>query len=489
MDRSSLVINRRTARIGLGAASLAALLAGLAGCTQQADGPKGWRTAAVDRGQVQVSISATGTLRALSTVDVGTQVSGQVESVAVDFNDRVVRGQEIARIDPANFRTRLTQTEADLASARANLNEAQTALKLAEAELKRKIDLAGRKLISASELDIAQAARDQAMARVGSARAAVQQREAGVADAALDVEYAVIRSPVDGVILLRSVEPGQTVAASFQTPVLFRIAEDLTRMQIDLSIDEADVGQIRAGLPVRFTVDAYPNRNFDGKVHQVRLAATTMNNVVTYPVVVEVSNDDESLLPGMTANAEIEVASRREVLRVPNAALRFKPEGLEAPAPQWGAGGGLAEDLPKIAAGLGLDASQQQKLDEVIEGFRARAEQRRQAMAGRGGGGPAAGGGGGAAPTPEQIAAFRERMRQATEAALAPFRESLSEDQRARFDAELDLVMNARRVSLWVLEGKQPKAVSVRVGVSDSGHTEVLSGLDEGAQVIVGAGS
>jgi HlyD family secretion protein len=483
------VIHRRTARIGLGAALLAALLAGLAGCTQQADGPKGWRTAAVDRGQVQVSISATGTLRALSTVDVGTQVSGQVESVAVDFNDRVVRGQEIARIDAANFRTRLTQTEADLASARANLVEAQTALKLAEAELKRKIELAGRKLISASELDIAQAARDQAMARVGSARAAVRQREAAVADAALDVEYTVIRSPVDGVVLLRSVEPGQTVAASFQTPVLFRIAEDLTRMQIDLSIDEADVGQIRTGLPVRFTVDAYPNRHFEGKVHQVRLAATTLNNVVTYPVVVEVNNEDESLLPGMTANAEIEVASRRDVLRVPNAALRFKPEGMEAPRTPWGAGDGMAEDLPKIAAGLGLDAGQQQKLDAVIEGFRGRAEQRRQAMAGRGGGAPAAGGGGGVAPTPEQIAAFRERMRQATESALAPFRESLSEDQRARFDAELDQVMNARRVTLWLLEGKQPKAVSVRVGVSDSAHTEVLSGLDEGAQVIVGAGS
>lgn len=483
------MIHRRTARIGLGAALLAALLAGLAGCTQQADGPKGWRTAAVDRGQVQVSISATGTLRALSTVDVGTQVSGQVESVAVDFNDRVVRGQEIARIDAANFRTRLTQTEADLASARANLVEAQTALKLAEAELKRKIELAGRKLISASELDIAQAARDQAMARVGSARAAVRQREAAVADAALDVEYTVIRSPVDGVVLLRSVEPGQTVAASFQTPVLFRIAEDLTRMQIDLSIDEADVGQIRTGLPVRFTVDAYPNRHFEGKVHQVRLAATTLNNVVTYPVVVEVNNEDESLLPGMTANAEIEVASRRDVLRVPNAALRFKPEGMEAPRTPWGAGDGMAEDLPKIAAGLGLDAGQQQKLDAVIEGFRGRAEQRRQAMAGRGGGAPAAGGGGGVAPTPEQIAAFRERMRQATESALAPFRESLSEDQRARFDAELDQVMNARRVTLWLLEGKQPKAVSVRVGVSDSAHTEVLSGLDEGAQVIVGAGS
>ena len=285
----------------------------LAGCGAQGDERGEYRTSKIDRGSVQVSISATGTLRALSTVDVGTQVSGQVDSVEVDFNDRVSKGQVIARIDPANFQTRLTQTEADLVSARASLVEAQAALKLAEADLKRKRDVAARKLISASELDIAIATRDQAAARVGSAQAAVKQRAAGVADAELDVEYALIRSPVDGVILLRSVEPGQTVAASFQTPVLFRIAEDLTRMQIDLSIDESDVGQIREGLPVNFTVDAYPERQFKGQVHQVRLSATNVANVVTYPVVVEVSNPDLALLPGMTANAEIEIARRADV--------------------------------------------------------------------------------------------------------------------------------------------------------------------------------
>lgn len=471
-------------------ACLGALLL-LAACNGQPGEKTGFRTAKLDRGGVAVSISATGTLRALSTVDVGTQVSGQVLSVEVDFNDRVTQGQVIARIDPANFQTRLTQSEADLASARAGLVEAQTALKLAEAELKRKRDVAARKLISASELDIAQAARDQAAARVGSAQASIKQRAAAVEDAQLDVDYTVIKSPVDGVILLRSVEPGQTVAASFQTPVLFRIAEDLTRMQIDLSIDESDVGQVREGLPVNFTVDAFPNRNFTGTVHQIRLSATAVANVVTYPVVVEVSNPDLSLLPGMTANAEIEIASRSDALRVPNAALRFKPEGVEAPATGGMQGGGMLDELSKIAAGLKLSAPQQAALDEVLAGMRQRFEQRRQAMAAGGGSGAPAGGGNGAptgaatGPTPE----MRERMRRMFQDAMAPFRDTLDETQRARWDAEMQLLANARRVTLWLLKDGKPSPVTVRAGVSDGTHTEIIGGdLAPGTDVIVGSG-
>ncbi|GMU44226.1 MAG: efflux RND transporter periplasmic adaptor subunit [Xanthomonadales bacterium PRO6] len=451
----------------------------------------GYRTAKLDRGTVAVRISATGTLRALSTVDVGTQVSGQVLEVAVDYNDRVSAGQVIARIDPANFQTRLTQAQADLTSARASRNEAQTALRLAEAELKRKREVAARQLISASELDVAQAARDQASARVGSAQAAVEQRTAAVADAQLDVEYTVIKSPVDGVILLRSVEPGQTVAASFQTPVLFRIAEDLTRMQIDLSIDEADVGQVREGLPVRFTVDAYPNRSFEGTVHQIRLSATAVANVVTYPVVVAVANPDLKLLPGMTANAEIQIASRSDALRVPNAALRFKPEGIEAPAAGGmpGGGGAIFEELRKIAAELHPDAGQQALLDAAIDGMRARFEQRRQAMAASGAQTGGSGAGGGAttsAPTPE----MRERMRRMFGEAMAPFRDSLDASQRQHWDAELELLANARRVTLWLLREGKPVAASVRAGVSDGTHTEVIGGdLVAGTEVIVGAGA
>ena len=194
----------------------------------------GYRTATVDRGDVAVVISATGTLRATTTVDVGSQVSGLVQEVLVDYNDRVSRGQAIARLDPAPFQTRLQQTEADLASARASVNEARATLRNAEADYARKSDLVARQLIARSEADQALAARDQARARVASAEASVLQRQAAVNNARLDVDYAIIRSPVDGVVLLRDIEPGQTVAASFQTPVLFQIAEDLSHRQIGL---------------------------------------------------------------------------------------------------------------------------------------------------------------------------------------------------------------------------------------------------------------
>lgn len=295
----------------------------------------GYRTAEVDRGPVQVAIAATGTLRATSTVEIGSQISGQVISVEVDFNDPVTRGQAIAHLDPAPIRTRVTQAQADLASARASLSEAQATLVNAQADYDRKRDLAGRQLIARAEFDLAVAARDQARARVGSARAVVEQRQAAVGAVELDLDYTVIRSPVDGVVLLRDVEPGQTVAASLQTPLLFEIAEDLSQMQIELTVDESDVGQIRRGQAVEFSVDAFPRRRFQGEVRQVRLAATELNNVITYPVVVGVDNTDLSLLPGMTANAEIIVDRREDALRVPNAALRFRP----ADAVQDAAGG------------------------------------------------------------------------------------------------------------------------------------------------------
>jgi HlyD family secretion protein len=325
---------------------------------------------------------------------------------------------------------------------------------------------------------------------VGSAQSVVKQRAAGLSNAELDLEHSVIRSPVDGVVLLRSVEPGQTVAASLQTPVLFRIAEDLTRMQIDLSIDESDVGQITEGLPVRFSVDAFPDRTFSGAIFQVRLAATTVNNVVTFPVVVEVANPDGVLLPGMTANAEIEVARRDDVLRVPNAALRFKPEGVEAPATGVG-GGGFADDLASAAAGLSLRADQQAKLDEVLAAMRERARQRQAAMraAGAAAGGAPAGGGQGGAPGGAGGGDWRARVQQMMKASLAPFRDTLDEAQRARWDAEFEQVLNARRVTLWVEEAGKPVARTVRAGVSDASHTEIVGGdLAPGATVIVGAG-
>lgn len=454
-------------------------------------GAGGWRTAAVERGDVRVVISATGTLRATTTVDVGSQVSGQVEQVLVDYNDRVARGQPIATLDTAPFRSRLQQAEADLASAHAAVSEAQASLRNAESDHARKADLLARQLVARSEADLALAARDQARARVASALAAVKQREAAVANARLDVDYATIRSPVDGVVLLRAVEPGQTVAASFQTPVLFRIAEDLARMQIDLSVDEADVGQIREGMPVTFTVDAFPDRRFPGEVGQVRLAATAAANVVSYPVVVDVDNADLTLLPGMTASAEIVVDEREDVLRVPNAALRFTPPGAEAPASGRGS---LVLELPVLAADLGLSAEQQAAFDAALQEVREQAAARTAAPAaapssfgfgGRGGAGRGSAGGGTGGPSQE---AMRARMAEAMDRTFAAFREALSDAQRARWDAGLRALATARRGTIWKsgVDGT-PVAVVVRLGASDGTVTEVAGdGIAEGDAVLVG---
>jgi HlyD family secretion protein len=450
----------------------------------------GFRTGAVDRGDVRVVISATGTLRATTTVDVGSQVSGQMKEVLVDFNDRVDRDQPIARLDPAPFESRVKQTEADLASARASVNEAQATLKNAEADYVRKSDLAARQLIARNELDLALAARDQARARVVSAQAGVQQRQAAVDNARLDVSYTVIRSPVEGVILLRAVEPGQTVAASFQTPVLFQIAEDLGQMQIDLSIDEADVGQIREGLPVSFTVDAFPDRQFQGEVKQVRLSATSTANVISYPVVVQVDNADQSLLPGMTASAEIVVSRREGVLRVPNAALRYTPPGTDPAAAPSAGRGGFGQDLPRVADALQLDATQRAAFDaalaEVQERAAARAAGRQAAAAAAGGGRPPGAGGaapGAGGPSPE---AMRQRMAEALNRSFADFRATLSPDQQTRWDEELRALATARRGVVWVLDQGQPRAVAVRLGASDGTVTEVSGELAEGDAVITG---
>src|SRR6478672_8894102 len=321
-----------------------------------------YRTAVVDRGEIRVAISATGTLAAISTVDVGSQISGQVTQVLADFNDHVTKGQVLARIDPSTYQAQIAQGAAAVASARASLAGAQATARNADVDYTRKAQLAQRQLVARSDADLARAARDQAHAQINSAQAQITQQQASTQTAQLNLQRTVIRAPVDGVVLTRSIEPGQTVAASLQAPVLFQIAEDLAQMQIVLAIDEADIGQVKPGQAVSFSVDAFPDRQFQGSVQQVRLSATNTNNVITYPVVVAVDNSDRTLLPGMTANAEIEVSRRDDVLRVPNGALRYKPDD-EASNPQGsspapGRSAGLANELPAIAQRLHLDAEQ-----------------------------------------------------------------------------------------------------------------------------------
>lgn len=476
------------------------------------DATGGYRTAAVERGEIRTAISATGTLAATATVDVGTQVSGTLQTVEVDFNDTVTAGQVIARLDPSTLEARVEQASATLSSARAGLAEAQAAAKNAEADYARKSSLAQRQLIARTDADLSLAARDQARARIASANAQVRQQQANVDSARLDLEKSVIRSPVDGVVLQRAVEPGQTVAASLQTPVLFKIAGDLRRMEIVLAIDEADIGQVREGQTARFTVDAFPDRNFNGRVKQVRLAATNTANVITYPVVVEVDNPDQTLLPGMTANAEIEISRKADVLSIPNAALRFRPadESNNAgppgmapnrnPAAGASAGGGRGGQDPsaafaELAAGLGLDARQQAAFDAAMARIRERQEQlraRMQQSAGQSGGASALGMGGmrgggqgnrngGAGQRSGRMA---ERMKQN----FSAFRATLTPAQRQRWDAGLAQMSTGKRAPVYRLVDGKPEQVIVRVGATDGTRTELLGNeLKEGELVIVGS--
>lgn len=271
-----------------------------------------YRTATVDRGDISAQVSANGTLNPVVLVNVGTQVSGTVRRIEADFNQQVKAGQVLAELDPALFQAALAQSSANLANAQAQL-------RLAEANAARMQTLFKQEYVSRQELDQALAAREQAVAQVRVARAQVTRDQTNLG-------LSVIRSPVDGTVINRQVDVGQTVAASFQTPTLFQIGKDLTQMQIDSTVSEADIGQVKVGQPVKFRVDAFPDAEYSGAVRQVRLNAKTEQNVVTYNVVVNVANPDLALMPGMTANLRIEVETRRDVLRVPTAALRFRPE-------------------------------------------------------------------------------------------------------------------------------------------------------------------
>ena len=352
----------------------AAVAAALWWRDSRGEGPESrWRTVQVERGDIRVAISATGTLSAISTVTVGSQISGQVTDVLVDFNSQVRQGDVLARIDPRTYEAQIEQGAAQIASARASLAQAQATLRNAELDHRRKADLGAQKLVAQADIDQARAALDQARAQVASTRAQIRQQTASTETTRVNLERTVIRSPVDGVVLTRTIEPGQTVAASLQAPELFTIAEDLSKMKIELAVDEADIGQVKAGQGVSFTADAFPDRQFRGMVDQVRLAATTTNNVVTYPVVVSVDNSDGTLLPGLTVNAEIEVSNRRDVLKVSNAALRYKPVGDTAPTARGGGrgGAGMSDEFEAIAAGLDLDANQRAAFDAALAARRS----------------------------------------------------------------------------------------------------------------------
>jgi HlyD family secretion protein len=284
-----------------------------------------YRFARVEEGDLLQIVRATGVVQPVKEVQVGTQVNGPIQKLNVDFNDRVRAGDIVAQIDPAVYDARLAQDEANLQQSLASAEQAQAKLDQAEKELVRARELAKRDLVSQSDLDTAVANRDVCVAQLKLARAGVEQAKASRQLSRTNLEYTTIRSPVDGVVVDRNVDEGQTVVASMSAQTLFTIAADLREVQLEASIAEADIGKIKDGQVAMFTVDAYDDE-FEGKVAQVRLASAKVQNVVTYPVIVRAANPEEKLFPGMTANIGFQVAQRKGVLKVPNAALRFKPE-------------------------------------------------------------------------------------------------------------------------------------------------------------------
>jgi HlyD family secretion protein len=329
--------------------ALVAAVAGFLYYRSRSDAPPAvrWETSKVERGAIVAKVTATGTLSALVTVQVGSQVSGRLKEILVDFNSNVTKDQVIAKIDPQLFEAALAQARANHLAARANLTRAEVQAVEADRQYQRSKALGERKLIASAEIETAQANRDSMRAQVEAAKGAVAQAQASLQQAEVNLTYTTIRSPISGVVISRSVDVGQTVAASLQAPTLFVIAEDLRKMQVNTSVAEADIGKLRAGMEATFVVDAHPNKRFKGAVRQIRNAPQTLQNVVTYDAVIDVDNPELELRPGMTANVTFVYAKVDDAIRVPSSALRFRPSpeqlaraGVPVRGPGVGAGGG-----------------------------------------------------------------------------------------------------------------------------------------------------
>jgi HlyD family secretion protein len=519
------------------------------------------QTSPISRGDIIDSVGATGTLQAVTTVQVGSQVSGNISFLGADFNSIVKKGQVVARLDPSLFDAQLQQARANLNQSRANLVKAQSDLErskvmLVDAQQKytRSKELAAKSLLPQSDLDAAKIAVDSAEASLGSAEATVNQSQAAVSQSQASVnqnqvnlDHTVIEAPIDGIIIQRSVDVGQTVAASMQAPTLFIIAADLTKMQVNANIDEADVGRIRPGQNVTFRVDAYPGEEFVGTVAQIRLQPVVVQNVTTYGTIVNVPNSDLKLKPGMTANLKVQIAKRSDALRVPNAALRFRPNAdvfaalnqAVPPEAQFGgrggrggqggggrsggalAGTGNAPSAPSPAPAAALQNAPAGSTPPVPGPSRSAAAAGVTATpdvsgrrGGRGGDAASGGGRGGFDPArmmerfktmgPDEQKQFITRMKdrgQDTSAfdklasakpaasAAAGMQPKYGAPQSAQtidaLFAPLPVVESRGRA--WVFMDHQLKAVNMRLGITDGTNTELLSGeLTQGQEVVTG---
>lgn len=449
------------------------------------DDEEPYRTATIDTGSITRVVSATGTLQPLVSANVGSTVSGPVQAVLVDFNSQVTAGQVLARLDPTPFQQRIVQAQAQLA-------QQQAQLAVAQSDYQRYTLLQLRGFASEQLMSQQRAARD-------TARAAVASAAAQVAAARTDLDRSIIRSPIDGVVVDRQVNVGQPVASSLQAATLFTIAQDLSRLQANITVDEADIGEVQEGQSVQFTVDAFPDREFDGRVSQVRQQGVAESGVVSYTVVVEADNPGRILLPGMTANAEIVLEQRDNVLRLPNTALRFRPADPELAAQgqalvgggQRRGGAGEAQAQTRGEGGQRREGGQAgggqrgRAVAQIAESLQLNDQQRAAAQTafenataanprGQGGG--------------DRRGAMR-RMREQVIAAIEP---TLTAEQR-----ELLTQMRAgngprrevrNQAVVWVLHNNKPAPVLVETGVADNGYTLIYSGLSDGDEVIIGGG-
>lgn len=401
-----------------------------------------YRTEVVGKGDIEALVVTSGTLNPIETVDVGAQVSGKIVKLNADFNSIVKEGQIVAELDQEPLRMKIDQNEANYKSRLASLEQAKVNLQIAEKAYERAKSLFDKNLLSVEEMDVAEASFLNAKSSLISSEASLAQAKSTLDLSKVDLGYSIIRAPVDGVVITRQVNVGQTLQSSYQAPVLFQIATDLTKMKVECSVDESDIGKVKEGQQVRFTVEAYPNENFKGVVQQVRFSPETVSNVVTYTTIVNVDNPQKKLLPGMTATVSIIVGEAKDVLRVSNAALRFTPELS-------------AEEL---------QALMKESLDRMMA--------QRQAQGGQ----PGAAGPAGSAPSapgakPEGQAGQRTFTRQGGGQGSGQTRQQMP------------------RVWMMGEDGKL-KMVFVRTGVADTAFTEIVRGeLEEGDLVLTGTQS
>jgi HlyD family secretion protein len=446
------------------------------------------QTATAVRGEVRRLVSTSGTVRALGTVEIGSQLSGNIGEVNADFSSEVKKGEIIARIEPSTFESRVREEEAGLVIAKANVSlqeatvaRAEANLRKAEIDLRRADELVRKGVGAQAPLDAAKAAHEGAIAelaiakaQVENAKATVEQRQAGLDNARIDLERTFIRSPINGVVIERTVEPGQTVAASMTAPKLFTIAQDLSQVQIDAQVDEADIGQVASDNQVSFTVDAYPDVTFKGKVEQIRLAPVALNNVVTYTVVIAADNPFGRLLPGMTANVEIVTGEHKDVIVVPSEALRFQPRGPAQAAlarDAWATGSVLASGdrrarlLARLKDELELT---EEDLGKINAGLEAEFATIRNA------GPPAVG-----VSQEDMREQARMRIAKVLRAVLTPEKYKKYEESARRRPG------GSRRATIWTYSDGAFWPHEVRLGLADGNITEITEGLPENAEVVV----